>query len=273
MDEFTSLDILLMLSGCRINVKTRACKIVNLLFRMLIVSSYIFTTIVPIVSMDLEAEILSSATFYSDAFSGAIFMYIIIQNQPQMIGILREASASLTREQKHALRRYSRCCLIFIIVYDLQEIPTLTLHLIGMKWDHILLDSIRMYTRMNIWFVGGSCIYIFFVKVIRFREELFSQKVQRVMATDQFAYSDIMSLIYERQKLSAFRDSILHSFSLIPCLWFANIFLKIAMMFEQARFKGRLLIFAIHAIENIVLVGSLLRIIHHCEKTATLVKT
>ena len=270
MLEFVPLDNVLMLAGCRIHIPNRGYRIANRIFMLLVFASYAFTCYAHLFVITMSDEPLTFLMFYADAIFGTIFVIIMIRKRKAFQSILSQAFL-LSDPQRMILRNHSRCCMSLLLLTFFQSYVLMSIHLWRALWWHIVVDTVRTYMVFNSWFIGGSCAYTFLVKLIAAREETFFHRLNHAL-TKSLTQTERVDLILERRRLTEFKESVLHAFSLIPCLWFAFIFIKIGMVYENTSFAEHPAMIALRAFEVVLLILILVYVIDVCESVTARTK-
>ena len=282
MKEFAPLDILLSVIGCRMFAETRGARIVNRVLLVLMLTACVAVFIESTIRINSSKEPLLLITAWSDAFFGSVFVAVMAMKRQRLRDVLLD-SRFLSDNQRSSLWKHALSFLLLKVTISLESIVSLAFHLQNRTLDHILLDLLTSYTTLNPWFLGGIGIYTFFIKVISFREECyFDDLMSRLVnltgeagKTQALAHDYRLlqtNLILERRSITRFRTDVLSAFSFIPCLWFAFIFARIGMVYENGGLFDSLVVFAINVEGVLILVLSISYLVNVCEHLASRTK-
>lgn len=230
MEEFECLDVILMISGCKIFIHNPCMRIINHMMRMMIIICYVATFVYSLESSFKTGGVLYLTVVerYSQELCGLFFIFTINWNARDIRKLLTDARNSLKPEQLSSLRVHAIVSMFVICMTLGQDVALSYYHLFYTVYvddaGHIFLDMARSFHFFNSWLLGGCAVYAFFVKIIQFRDENYFESL-RVNAAD-LVPENAARLALERRNVMIARNRLLKTFSLIPCLWFLHTFIK-----------------------------------------------
>ena len=174
--------------------------------------------------VSLKQALLLHIFELTDAASRIAITYSFWQHRKKMQSLLNHHVKQLTDDQRKVLRHHSLSCASYTVVAALVSLFVVVHHVLvkkGISLGHIIEDLFMFAVRSNDWFLVSIFVYSFFVKVISMTEANFFSLVDK-----QISQTSVKKLILERRNTVAVREQMLQSFSFIPCLWFANVFLQ-----------------------------------------------
>lgn len=234
MDEFASLDVLLLAYGCKVFRENCLITFLNTVFLITIIVCYIATPLISIESQLYENQrfpVLGMIDRYSDELFGFIVIYFLRKHRRTLKNLLMTISASLTSPQQTSLRRHAVSSLVIVILIVVQKCLFTAYHVTRPSITHLhaIGDCFRTYHSLNSWFIGGCLTFTFLVKIIKFNEVNYFEQLERdegIMVEE-----NAPRLALDRWKCMHFRASLLKPFSIIPCLWFIHLFIKGSAVF------------------------------------------
>ena len=279
MEEFAPLDLLLTPAGCRVNISRPVARILNRAMMLIMFTANMTTIISHYLLVDMAKEPLKVVTSLTDGLFGSAFMIIMIRSRLQIVHVLSQTSF-LTPSQRRYLHRLAVFALVSRLLMLAQTAIEVTLHLLpGRSLTHILIDVINWFVDFNPWFYAAILMYTFFAKIIRFREEwYFNQLHQRLVSLDKQEQSVVAAeslqqfLVMQRKQEVRFRDSILQFFSLMPCIWFLFMFVKVCLVYEIMAVRAKTLATTVRLEELVIQVLLLCYLINTCESVTAFVR-
>lgn len=230
MDEFEYLDVVLLVSGCKVFRANFGIRVLNLIMFLLIVICYVSTLFKSIENQLTKGGLVMVGMMerYSHEVCGLTFIAVLSYHRTRIRGLLSFAANNLTAKQKSSLKKHASFCLLMTFLTLAQEVAFTHYHLRRNreKFDskHKVMDWLECYHQMNSWFFGGCAVYTFFVKVIRFHEINYFNSIEG--RTDILIPSADAKLALERRSVSLFKQDLIKTFAFIPCLWIIHAFIE-----------------------------------------------
>lgn len=225
------MDIVLLASGCKVVRGNIFIKILDLLMLLLIISCYGATLFASIENYRTGSGsvLLSMVERYSNEVCGLVFIFIIRSHRNDINNLLMSVTESLEARQKSSVKRFSLTCLIVIIMTIVQDALLTRFHILSNSYadidlQHEIMDWLRTYHNMNSWLLGGCCVFAFFVRIIKFNEINYFNRLEET--PQDLVPEKSSSLILERKAVILTRKRLLKCFSIIPCLWFMHVFVR-----------------------------------------------
>lgn len=236
MEEFACLDILLLAFGCKVYRDNCFVTFVNNVFLAIIILCYIVTPLISIESRLQEHQqfqTLSMIDRYSDELFGFLAIYFLRKHRKPLGNLLITISGTLSPTQRRSLRRHAVCSLIFVFVIVIQECLVTTYHVTRPNTTtlHAIAYILLGYHSLNSWFVGGCLTMAFLVKIVKFNEVNYFEQLEKEEST--VIEENAPRLALERWKCMLFKKNLLKPFSIIPCFWFAQVFIKTLAIWMQ----------------------------------------
>lgn len=197
-----------------------------------------------------------------DVMSQIVTIFIVVRSRERIRKLLQDLLEPLCQQQLSSLRQFSMTYILLMIISSCIHLLLVINHLIVVKANmyHIVLDAFLFYNRMTDWFMSSIFTYVFVVKLIQITEDnYFTQVGEQVCTTPS------KMIAIHRRAMVCLREELLSSFSLIPCLWFANVFIhaaaSIVTFFELDH---------LHKLNSIIVrVSGLFYLIFACESCAS----
>lgn len=233
MREFACLDVLLLPSGCILFPSGRLVRVISYIQAVLLASGYIFNICYNLdyIRNTIGKRPLELATWAGNDVGGILFVIIMNRKAVMLAKNMKSCVSSLTRDQKRSLRRYSMICLAIYVGLGLKEVASMVNHLLFSKSQygfdslhHVTTDLVVLYIQFNRWFITGILVYVFMVKVIRFKHQNYFDEVVKRMESD--AELDSTTLAYERRNLFMTCESLIAPLKHMTGCWYTFIFLQ-----------------------------------------------
>jgi hypothetical protein len=233
LKEFSPLDFLLLLSGAKVYLSKPWIKVLNYFLLTILLIAYIAYGILH-VFFPKPGKLISLPNLlpYIEFFFSLIFLFLVIKRRNEIASEIRTSLSILSGKQKrilkkHALGSAAAVLLLFAIGGGAKAYQIITSDAVrtGKGFDPVRFwkGPILYYTSINNWFVTGICIYVFYVKLVRFMEENYFTELEAKL-DDQIGKNN-HKLIMERRQLTLRGEELIQTFSFLPLLFFSYLFI------------------------------------------------
>ena len=216
MREFAAIDFILLLSGCKVFLKTQCIRIVNYLFLTILLIACMAYGVIHVFypKKNVKAVALPNLLPYIEFLYSLLFLALVTKRRETIAQQIRSTVSSLTAKQRSVLRKHAICSAVVVLLLFLVNGGVMVFKVVtspaiqtGANFDPIRFwkGPVFFYTTINNWLVTGILIYVFYIKMLRFMEENYFISLESRI--DEKSAINNYQLIIERRKLTLLERS------------------------------------------------------------------
>lgn len=240
MDVFRPFDRILLVVGCQVNQETRIARIANLILKIIFVVISISSVIADAIRFLFRKKyVIQSLAHYTDLSSGIFFILLMTLRRDHIRSLFIRHVKSVTCEQRRCLHSFAvKESVTFCLTIPFY-VPLVLYHLIESNADvyHVMDDILTYVTRAFNWFPISILIFLFIVKIVETNESNYFSRVSSEVMKKSPNFMTDYRLAGERKVMVTERKELLACLSIVPCMWFADVFLQMSAILMDV-FEG-----------------------------------